>query len=95
MDKFLIVLGGIVIAIISIIFDAFVLTKLWDWFIVTLFNLPHLNLAYAYGITLMINYLKGYKKSDEIKEKMSVLLLGVFIRSGIVLLIGYIVFQFI
>jgi len=94
MDKFLKFIGGIVILFIVILFDAFVLTKLWQWFIVSLFNLPLLNLAYAYGISLLVNYLKGYKK-EEIKEEIWELFLSAIARSGIALLVGYIVYQFV
>jgi len=94
MDKFLKFIGGIVILFIVILFDAFVLTKLWQWFIVSLFNLPLLNLAYAYGISLLVNYLKGYKK-EEIKEEIWELFLIAIARSGIALLVGYIVYQFV
>lgn len=95
MDKFLKFIGGVVVLFVVILFDAFVLTKLWQWFIVSLFNLPLLNLAYAYGLSLLINYLKGFKKQSETNEKIWELFFIAFARSGIALLAGYIVYQFV
>jgi hypothetical protein len=38
--------------------NAYVITCLWDWFIITTFALPSLTLAQAYGISLFFSYFR-------------------------------------
>jgi hypothetical protein len=38
--------------------NAYVLTCLWDWFIVTTFDMTSISLAEAYGISLFFSYLQ-------------------------------------
>ena len=45
---------------------AFVLSKLWAWFVVPLFGLPELSIAYAYGLMLLITYVT--KDTPKYKE---------------------------
>ena len=92
--KFFTYLGVGIFVIASIIFDAFIFTILWSWFIVSLFSVPQLTIPYAIGITIFINYLKEYKDPDK-NKKMHELISTAIIRSVLVLGIGYIVHLFI
>ncbi len=47
----------IVLLIYVPIVNAFVLTKLWAWFIVKTFNLPQISKSVAYGISLIVTLL--------------------------------------
>jgi hypothetical protein len=89
-------LGGLVIIFVGVIFDAFVLTKLWQWFIVSLFDLPTLNIAYAYGLSLLFKYMNKDQKQEDMKDKkLWEAFVIMFLRSGLVLLVSYIVYQFV
>jgi hypothetical protein len=67
------IMGCILIFTLPMIFigalvNAYVLTCLWDWFIVTTFTLPSLTLAQAYGISLLMSFLR----KDAFQEKLDV-----------------------
>ena len=38
------------------VFSAFVMTRLWTWFVVSKFGLPTLTIAQAYGLLLVIGF---------------------------------------
>ena len=68
-------MGCILIFTLPMIFigalvNAYVLTCLWDWFVVTTFTLPSLTLAQAYGISLLFSYLR---KDAFFQEKLDVI----------------------
>jgi hypothetical protein len=67
--------GCMLIFIIPFIFvmaliNAYVLTCLWDWFIVTTFNVQSLTLAQAYGISLFISYLQHGYHQGNVKDRI-------------------------
>ena len=74
MEKFSEIIGkGIVILlgiIVSSVVSGFVFAKLWLWFIVSVFNLPVLNIGQAIGIMFFIGYLK-LKKQDKKEDEKS------------------------
>ncbi|OHA88118.1 MAG: hypothetical protein A2653_03045 [Candidatus Zambryskibacteria bacterium RIFCSPHIGHO2_01_FULL_43_25] len=57
----------LLVSIPVIVFDGFVLSKLWGWFVVTQFDLPSLGVAQAVGISLIVSLLTYQikNKSDE------------------------------
>ena len=54
-------LGGLISVVIvltlSWAFEAFILLKLWGWFIATTFNVVSINFIGAFGMVLIIKYL--------------------------------------
>lgn len=53
---------GVVIAFFGdILFGAFVLSKVWGWYIVPAFNAPELTIATAVGLKLVMKALNGVK----------------------------------
>lgn len=71
-------LGGIVglgiLMVASSIFNGYVLSVLWGWFIVPTFGVPPLGIVPAIGIALIVNYLTQrtkpiYKEKDDCEEK--------------------------
>lgn len=57
---------------LAVLFNGWVLTILWGWFVAPLFGLPVLTLKSAMGLSLIIGYLTGGLKNDtkeEDKEK--------------------------
>jgi hypothetical protein len=41
---------------LSLLWQAFVMTKLWEWFVVTVFHLPTLTVLQAAGVTLVLRF---------------------------------------
>jgi hypothetical protein len=99
MEKSEMSLGGVlfilfVIMPLSVIFSGYVITVLWDWFIVTTFAMKALTIPQALGLSLIISYLTLHqiqKDERDWSEK-----LGIAIAKPLVyLLIGWIVHLFI
>lgn len=49
---------------LSAIIRGFVLTKLWMWFIIPIFNLPNLILIHAIGILIILNFIFQINMDD-------------------------------
>lgn len=85
----------VVMAVVAIAFAAiwngFVLSVLWGWFMVPTFSLPHLGVAPAIGVALVIGYLTHQRKSD--KEEWGDALAYAALSPLIALGIGWIVKQ--
>ena len=78
------------ITLISIA-QGFVLATLWGWFVVPLFHLPELSIPFAIGITLVKGSISHYSPTDEDSKKAWINLASLFVRYGMLLLVGYIV----
>lgn len=79
----------------NIILSGYVTSVLWDWFIVPLFNLPHLTIAQALGLGVCVSYLNSsgidHAKRDE-KDTWANLgfAFGILFRPLIYLFVGWI-----
>jgi hypothetical protein len=65
-DNLLILILAPIFAAILCFVNAFVISKLWDWYIVSFFNTKPLPLAMAFGIRLLFLYLYpvNYQHND-------------------------------
>lgn len=85
---------------VSAIINGWVLTKLWGWFMVPIFEMKPLHIAPAIGISMVAAFLCGtthLAKSWEVKDKGKEYLhmsLAIFIAPFVTLLCGYIVHLF-
>lgn len=81
---------------LSALWGAFVFTKLWIWFVVPLFGLPVLTLAQAYGLMLIVNFLKPLPKTDKsaTKEEKIANAATILLSPLVILGIGYFVKSF-
>lgn len=83
------------ITFVSTILNGYVMSVLWDWFVVPTFNLPHLSIVQAIGIVMIIDYLKN--ESDDAKKDWSFgrrlvdQIASDVVRLPIYLLFGYVV----
>jgi len=60
----------VVLLLVSSILNGYVLSVLWGWFIVPVFNLPTLTAVSAIGIAMVVSYLTyQYNESDEDDNK--------------------------
>jgi hypothetical protein len=84
---------------LGMIWNAFVVTKLWAWFIVPIFGLAPLALVPAMGVVLVIAYLTHQtptksKSGDDITEGFIHALCVVVLKPAIALVVGWIILQF-
>jgi len=57
---------GALALVTSILIQAYVVMKMWEWFIAGVFGIQVITLIQAAGITLLVTYLRmKAKKSDE------------------------------
>lgn len=82
---------------ISAILNGWILTKLWLWFIVPLFDLGPLRIPYAIGLSIVVSFLTHQIDTTKSENKMSA---GqqfgmVIMRPFMILLVAYIVKLFI
>lgn len=73
-----------------------VLSHLWDWFIVPVFNLPSLTLLQAAGLALVVGYLtkvpiSSAKGEDDQVKHWTTVIFGLLFP-WITLLIGYVIY---
>jgi hypothetical protein len=89
----------IVVSILSTLWNGYVLSALWRWFIVPAFSAPALSLGFAIGVALVVNYLTNHTKIDAESDKswgkllLDGALLGA-IKPALALLFGWIVTLF-
>lgn len=62
------VLFMLIIMIPLMIFSAFTITVLWDWFVVTTFQLPALRIPQALGLGLIVYYFTMNQATDPDKD---------------------------
>ena len=77
-----------------VLVDAFVLTKLWEWFVVTGFELSPLTIPYAIGLGLIATILTSHPSFNSVaEEKFSweKFFTNVFYRPFALLTTGYVV----
>jgi len=97
------VFGGFAAIVLSLFWAAFcgsfALSTLWGWFVVPLFGLPALSMAYAYGVALVFRAAAGMRQAQKSKRKIGQMIAESFllppIFAGLLLLAGWIAKSFI
>lgn len=78
---------------------SFALSVLWGWFVVPLFGLPALSMAYAYGVALVFRAAAGMRSEPKSEKKLGQLIAERFILppvfAAVLLLAGWIAKSFI
>ncbi len=89
-----VIFGSITLAVLipTLLIRAFVLYKLWDWFVVTL-GAPSIGLWHTLGLLVTVNFVtfNGYKKyqpDKEVEEQVLAVLVPA-VRALIALVVGY------
>lgn len=92
-------IGIVLLGSMVVCFKAFVLTKIWAWFIVPTFGLPMLTIPVAIGISCIFSLLVVVRNTNKDNEKddwnkflggMGDVLLYGLVQPAIVLLIAWI-----
>jgi len=87
----------IAVVVIATILNGWVLTILWGWFIMPVFNFPALSLVPGIGLALIVSYLTYQDIICELEDSVDgaiVKLFQVVIRSLFVLLFGWVLHLF-
>ena len=63
-----ILIGFLVFLVFGASWYAFVAVYLWDWFIVPIFNAPHLTVLQMWGICLTLNVIRPYSQQPPPKD---------------------------
>ena len=90
-------LAALLMIIPSAIWHGWVLSIVWGWFIVPLFGLPSLSIAYAVGLVLVAGMFRGESKTDEdddVVYRIAKSLGNAFLGPLLVLGLAWIVVQF-
>jgi len=89
----------VVAIVIGAILDGLVLSILWGWFIVPVFNFPSLSLVPAIGLALVVSHLTSQRADCKPKENdngntITKVVTIVLLRPLLVLLFGWILHLF-
>ena len=88
----------LITAFIAVIINAFILMKLWGWFIASTFSLDRLTLVQAIGLALIVNFLLAKydpkAKKENTMEQWMKRFTFIIIYASITLLIGWFVSLF-
>lgn len=78
-------LAAIVVSmIVGTPFHAFVLLKLWDWFLVAPLGAPQITFGEAVGVGLVLSYITSKARSIDNKTRTSTEILAIALSSAIV-----------
>lgn len=75
-----------------------VLSVLWGWFVIPVFNVPNLSVVQAVGLAMVVSYLTKKHESDskkELSDVIATLVVEVVFVPLTALLLGWIIVQFI
>jgi hypothetical protein len=90
--------GKLVLALIGMVisttFRGFVLSILWGWFMVPIFNVPTLSIAPAIGLSLIVGFLTVSLPNENSENSFSYAIIYSLGFSAFSLLIGYVVTLF-
>lgn len=69
---------GLLFLVPAVLFRGYVLTVLWVWFVMPVFNLPVLTIGYAIGISGLVSLLTlQVKKNDKAFDMLEAVLVSV------------------
>ena len=98
------IFGSVVATVVALVLGAiiggFVLSKLWVWFMVPIFDLNPLRIVEAIGLTFIVGYMtKNPVESDKklegtFSEELLKAFLQTIVIAGMFLLIGWIIHLF-
>ena len=88
------ILLSILLFPLSLVWNGFVFTKLWVWFVAPTFDLPILSIPTAIGIQVLIVMLFPKSNSDRDTKNFAEIWLFFFAFPLVALVIAWIVLQF-
>jgi len=93
---------ALIVLVVGVLASSYVLLKLWGWIITPTFGVEELTIAQAFGLSVVVGYLKfGKKVKDKSEEHdnftsiLSKALGRILLSSSLFLLIGWVASLFI
>jgi len=83
------------ISVVLTILEAFVLNRLWEWFVVPTFGGPTPNLVVCIGLSMIATNLRPMPMPDNLEEKFSQLVLQSLVRSWMTLIVAFLLKWFV
>ena len=80
--------GTICVGVFVSIFRAFVISKMWGWFVTPVFEIKVPDLYLIIGLELIVNLLKYNNTSD---KSLAVITVDSITKSSIILFLGWII----
>ena len=91
--------AGLMTIVVSSILSGWVLSVLWEWFVVPTFSVSSLSIPVAIGISLVIGMLtkEGKPRDDKKKDTYELVgeILGTVFAPLVTLIVGWIVYSFV
>jgi len=78
----------------AVILDGWVLTYLWDWFIVNTFSLPSLGVAAAIGVAMTVKFITYHGPMPEEKNNPLKSFSVLYLRPLFALAGGWVIWKF-
>jgi hypothetical protein len=88
-EKYTATIGGIVLVLAAMLFNTWIVSCLWGWYLTPVFQLAVPKLYLIFGIVLIVKHLSGYIPREDKDEKIVLAIVGAFVRGGGVLFIGW------
>jgi hypothetical protein len=73
-----------------VLLKAWVLTYLWQWYVMPVFGVPPLRLVFAFGLSLTINYLLPHIDPPKEQEKTLAPMVKMILSPVLAILFGWI-----
>ena len=87
------------VIVFNVVFSGYAFSVLWEWFVVSTFNLPGISIPQAIGLGLIVSFLaKDYMEDEKKKEPFEILAKGFALgvcRPFFAIATGWIVLQFV
>jgi hypothetical protein len=86
---------GLLVVAIRLIVSGYVVHNFWKWFVLPVFDVPHISVGQAVGIVLIVGYMCKYKRfvSTEDEKKQALKDMGLSLLHPFAMwLIGYMVY---
>jgi len=80
----------IFILILVCVLRAWVIMKLWNWYIAPVFGIPELTVAYSFGVSLLVFYMVYRRARSDENESPLALITSAVMAAGFALLFGWI-----
>lgn len=99
MEVLFVLLAALMLIVTSVLLNGYVLSVLWTWFMVPVFDVPELTVPMAIGLGLIVSFLTHQDqppRQERADPTMTLFVATVtlFAKAGTVLLMGWIVHQF-
>lgn len=84
------ILFAVVLSVPLILLNAWIITKIWDWYIVRAFGIAPITMITAFGLSILVSMLHSQQYNGEDKRDPYERIIGVIAAPLVSLLVGWI-----